>query len=207
MARKTQISKDIILQKGLELLIRDGYSSVNIKTLSKEIGCSTQPIVWHFNNMDGLREALVQKALYYANQKLTPRTENFIEAFLQIGFAYVNMAFDEPNLFQFIYMGESKQYHRGGFGSILTDNGNAMLIDGLSQYLHADKNKVGKFVQRMVVYTHGIASLIAVGVLQGTKEEIYKMILEMGTDLLSKLNTDIDLEMVLSNIILPKGDD
>lgn len=206
MARKTQISKEVILQKGLELLIRDGYSSVNIKTLSKEIGCSTQPLVWHFDNMDGLREALVQKALYYANQKLTPQSENFIEAFLQIGFAYVNMAFDEPNLFQFIYMGESKQYCRGGFSSILTDKGNAALIEGLSQYLHADKNEVGKFIQRMVVYTHGIASLIAVGVLQGTKEEVHKMISEMGIDLLSKLNADIDFQKVLSNITSPKGD-
>ena len=205
MARKTQISKEVILQKGLELLIRDGYSTVNIKTLSKEIGCSTQPLVWHFGNMDGLREALAQEALYYANQKLTPQSENFIEAFLQIGYAYVNMAFDEPNLFQFIYVGESKQYCRGGFSSILTDKGNAALIEGLSQYLHADKNEVGKFVQRMIVYTHGIASLIAVGVLQGTKEEVYKMISEMGKDLLSKLNTDIDLQKILSNIIPPKG--
>ena len=156
--------------------------------------------------MDGLREALAQEALRYTNQKLTPQSENFIEAFLQIGFAYVNMAFDEPNLFRFIYMGESKQYCRGGFSSILTDKGNAALIEGLSQYLHADKNEVGKFVQRMVVYTHGIASLIAVGVLQGTKEEVYKMISEMGIDLLSKLNTDIDFQKVLSNITSPKGD-
>lgn len=206
MARKTQISKEVILQKGLELLIRDGYSSVNIKTLSKEIGCSTQPLVWHFGNMDRLREALVQKALYYANQKLNPQSENFIEAFLQIGCSYVNMALDEPNLFRFIYMGESKQYCRGDFNSILTDNGNATLIEGLSQYLHADKNDVGKFIQRMVVYTHGIASLIAAGVLQGTKKEVYKMISEMGTDLLSKLNADIDLQKILSNITLPKGD-
>lgn len=206
MGRKTQISKEVILQKALEMLIRDGYSSVNIKTLSKEIGCSTQPLVWHFGNMDGLREALVQRALYYANQKLNPQSENCIEAFLQIGYSYVNMAFDEPNLFRFIYMGESKQYCRGGFNSILTDKGNAVLIEGLSQYIDVDKNDVGKFVQRMVIYTHGIASLIAVGVLQGTKKEVYKMIFEMGIDLLSKLNADIDLQETLSNITLPKGD-
>ena len=58
----------------------------------------------------------------------------------------------------------------------------------------------------MVVYTHGIASLIAVGVLQGTKEKVYKMISEMGIDLLSKLNTDINFQKILSNITLPKGD-
>ena len=32
MARKTQVSKEIILQEALEMLIRDGYSAINIKT-------------------------------------------------------------------------------------------------------------------------------------------------------------------------------
>lgn len=206
MPSSPKIPKELILEYALKILIRDGYTALNIKSLAKEIGCSTQPISWHFGNMDGLREALAKEALYYANQKLRPYSENCIEAFLQIGYSYVNMAFDEPNLFQFIYMGESKQYCRGDFNSILTDNGNAVLIEGLSQYLHVDKGDVGKFVQRMVVYTHGIASLIAVGVLQGTKEEVYKMISEMGIDLLSKLNTDINFQKILSNITLPKGD-
>lgn len=206
MPSSPKIPKELILENALTMLIREGYAALNIKALAKEIGCSTQPISWHFGNMGGLREALAQEALSYANQKLTPQSENFIEAFLQIGFAYANMAFDEPNLFRFIYMGESKQYCQGGFSSILADKGNAALIEGLSKNLHADKNEVGKFVQRMVIYTHGIASLIAVGVLQGTKEEVYKMISEMGIDLLSKLNVDIDFQKVLSNITSPKGD-
>ena len=48
MARKTTISKEVILEAALKMLIRDGYASVNVKTLAAEIGCSTQPIVWHF---------------------------------------------------------------------------------------------------------------------------------------------------------------
>ena len=32
MGRKTQVSKDVILQTALEMLIRDGYSAINIKT-------------------------------------------------------------------------------------------------------------------------------------------------------------------------------
>ena len=42
--------------------------------------------------------------------------------------------------------------------------------------------------------------------LYNTKEEVYKMISEMGIDLLSKLNTDINFQKILSNITLPKGD-
>ena len=37
MARKTQISREVILEAALKMLIRDGYAAVNIKTLSKEI--------------------------------------------------------------------------------------------------------------------------------------------------------------------------
>ena len=76
MARKTQISKAVILETALQMLIRDGYSAVNIKTLSKEIGCSTQPLVWHFDNMEGLRKALAEYAIAFANKKLKPLSEN-----------------------------------------------------------------------------------------------------------------------------------
>lgn len=82
MARKKQISKEVILQKALEVLIRDGYSSINIKTLSQEIGCSTQPLVWHFGNMERLRAALAEYALNYANHKIAPSTKDAIDAFV-----------------------------------------------------------------------------------------------------------------------------
>ena len=55
MARKTQISKELILETAFRLLVRDGESAVNIKSLAREIGCSTQPIAWHFGNMEGFR--------------------------------------------------------------------------------------------------------------------------------------------------------
>lgn len=45
MGRKAQISKEIILETALRMLIREGYNSITVKTLAAEIGCSTQPIV------------------------------------------------------------------------------------------------------------------------------------------------------------------
>ena len=65
MARKTQISREIILYTAFQMLIRDGYNTINITSLAREIGCSTQPIAWHFGNMEGLRAALLQHCLDY----------------------------------------------------------------------------------------------------------------------------------------------
>ena len=44
MGRITTITKERILEAAFDMLVRDGYSNVNIKTLAAEIGCSTQPI-------------------------------------------------------------------------------------------------------------------------------------------------------------------
>ena len=74
-----------------------------------------------------------------------------------------NLAFDTPNLFRFVYMGESKNYCRGGFNSILTDKGNAVLIDKLYPYLNISREQAEMLFQRMIVYTHGMVSLVVAG--------------------------------------------
>lgn len=200
MPRSVQITKEKILTAALDILIRDGYSTVNIKSIAKELKCSTQPIAWQFGNMDNMREALTQEAVIYANQKMMPTSTNCIEAFWQIGYAYINLAFDTPNLFRFVYMGESKNYCRGGFNSILTDRGNAVLIDQLYQYLNISKEQADMLFQRMIVYTHGIVSLVVAGVLNCTKEQVYSIVKYFASDLLSLTGADLDIQAIISNI-------
>lgn len=200
MPRSVQITKEKILTAALDVLIREGYSAVSIKSIARELNCSTQPIAWQFGNMDNMREALTKEAVAYANQKMMPTSTNCIEAFWQIGYGYINLAFDTPNLFRFVYMGESKNYYRGGFNSILTDKGNAVLIDKLYQYLNISKGQADMLFQRMIVYTHGMVSLVVAGVLNCTKEQVYSIVKDFGTDLLSLTGTALDIGAVMSNI-------
>ena len=41
-------AKQIILETALQMLIREGYGAITVKTLAAEIGCSTQPIFSNF---------------------------------------------------------------------------------------------------------------------------------------------------------------
>ena len=79
MARKVSITKDMILEAALRMLIRDGYPSINIKTLAAEARCSTQPIAWHFENMEGLRRALTVYAREYAEKKIASCADNAVD--------------------------------------------------------------------------------------------------------------------------------
>ena len=103
MPRQVQITKDRILKAAMDVLIRDGFSAVNIKSVAKELSCSTQPIAWQFGNMDSMRKALAKAAVAYANQKMTPTTTNAREACWWVGRAYIDLAFDTPHLFRFVY--------------------------------------------------------------------------------------------------------
>ena len=194
------LTKEKIITAALDVLIREGYSAVSIKSIARELNCSTQPIAWQFGNMDNMREALTKEAVAYANQKMMPTSTNCIEAFSQIGYGYINLAFDTPNLFRFVYMGESKNYCRGGFNSILTDKGNAVLIDKLYQYLNISKEQADMLFQRMIVYTHGMVSLVVAGVLNCTKEQVYSIVKNFGLDLLSLTDTALDIRAAISNI-------
>lgn len=200
MPRSVQITKEKILTAALDVLIREGYSAVSIKSIARELNCSTQPIAWQFGNMDNMREALTMEAVTCANKKMMPASTDCIEAFWQIGYGYINLAFDTPNLFRFVYMGESKNYCRGGFNSILTDKGNAVLIDKLYPYLNISREQAEMLFQRMIVYTHGMVSLVVAGVLNCTKEQVYSIVKDFGSDLLSLTDTALDIGTVMSNI-------
>ena len=178
MARKTQISKEVILRNALEMLIRDGYSSINIKTLSKEIGCSTQPLVWHFGNMEGLRTALAEYALIYANNKIAPAAEDTADAFSQVITAYIQLALREPNLFKFLYMNSdsSASLANTDNDALKSDNSFGELLKRLADSYHIPEENIGRYLQHTFVYIHGIAALVVAGIVPASEEEVMQMI-------------------------------
>ena len=174
MARKTTISKEIILDSALKMLIRDGYSSINIKTLAAEIGCSTQPIVWHFENMESFRKALALYALEYSKPKRKPK--DAIKQFENLGMSFIKMAVREPNLFRFLYLDISpnvKPYKLNDF-SLSADEDN--MISGIAEQTGLSKAQVTSCIQNTIVYSHGLATMIATGILKISEEKAMSMI-------------------------------
>lgn len=180
MPTTPKIPKETILQHALEMLIRDGYSSINIKTLAKKIGCSTQPISWHFGNMENFRNALTEYALNYANSKMLSASEGML-GFSNVGVGYIDLAFDEPNLFRYLYMSGESGYHAGGFDILTTADTNSAMIEQIANQLGTSADKVSEFFRNTIIYTHGLACFVVSGLIKSTKEELYAMV-EQGAD-------------------------
>ena len=175
MPSSPKIPKETILQHAMEMLIQDGYASINIKALAARIGCSTQPISWHFGNMENFRNALTEYALVYANKKMLSASEG-MSAFSNVGTGYIDIAFDEPNLFRYLYMSGESGYHAGGF-DILTDaDTNSAMIEQIANQLGISTDQVSEFFRNTIIYTHGLACFVVSGLIKATKEELYAMV-------------------------------
>lgn len=194
MPSRPKIPKELILEHALKMLIRDGYPALNIKALAKEIGCSTQPISWHLGNMDNFRNELTKYALEYANKKMLSSLSCGIQAFAGVGTAYVSLAFDEPNLFKYLYMSGDSGFEAGGFDVLVNADTNAVMVGQIANHLKLPRENVKKFFQNTMVYTHGLACFVASGVITSSKQEVIQMVDQAALAFLSQAGAKMDTE-------------
>lgn len=193
MPSSPKIPKETILQHALEMLIQNGYASINIKALAKRIGCSTQPISWHFGNMENFRNALTEYALGYANEKMLSASEG-MSAFSNVGIGYIDIAFDEPNLFRYLYMSGESGYHAGGFDIFTTADANSAMIEQIAKQLGISADKVNDFFRNTIIYTHGLACFVVSGLIKATKEELYAMVNQGAYGFMMQAGFELDKE-------------
>ena len=187
MPSSPKIKKEDMLQAALELVARDGYAALTIKAVARELGCSTAPISWQFGGMDGLREELIPFAEQYVEDKYYSRNENEVAAFEQRGRGTIDLALENPNLFRFLYTGERSQILSTGF-RLQTNNPDIdNMYQKMAELLEITLNQVMDFAMTMMVYTQGIGTLIASGIVKDTKENMYRMLHNTGLTYLKGL--------------------
>jgi hypothetical protein len=187
MPSSPRIKKEDMLQAALELVSRDGYAALNIKAVARELGCSTAPISWQFGGMDGLREELIPFAEQYVEDKYYSWNENEVAAFEQRGRGTIDLALENPNLFRFLYTGERSQILSTGFRLQTNNPDTDNMYQKMADLLGITLNQVMDFAMTMMVYTQGIGTLIASGIVKDTKENMYRMLHNTGLTYLKGL--------------------
>ena len=187
MARKTQISKEIILEAAFHMLLREGYATINITRLAKEIGCSTQPIAWHFGNMDGLRAELLEYCLMFLKDRYTVDGENVSSVLEEIALRYVELAYDYPNLYKYLYMSEQDGKKMAAIAQSLRAENHDKIIHMLEQEHNISAELADKYLLNMQLYVHGIASFAVTKISFSSKDVMMQMIHDASEAFLKQL--------------------
>lgn len=177
MGRKTQITKELMLQAAYEILKDEGYPAVNIKTIATKAGCSTQPISWQFGNMQELR-----KELYvYASEKIFGSINmrianmNAMEAFFETGKIYISNACDYPNVFRFLCVDDPGDIVKGSSNAAEL-LGDEFIKEMLAKEIELPRETIDKAVADIVIYTHGLSVMLLWDAFKMDKKEAYELV-------------------------------
>ena len=197
MPSSPKVKKEDMLQAALEIVIEGGYSALNIKAVAKKLGCSTAPISWQFGGMDGLRVELISFAEQYVQKNYNDFSENEVSAFEQRGRNAIELALDKPNLFRFLYMGDRNQLVSVGF-QLKTEKEDNGAYQRLADTLGVTRDQAIDFMMMMIIYTQGMGTLIASGIVQDTRENMFQMLHNTGMTYLKGLGVDERILQTLS---------
>ena len=175
MGRKTQITKQIILETALQMLIREGYDTITVKTLAAEIGCSTQPIVWHFENMSGFRKAFFEYCIDYAKSRFTVWNGSLDDLLTETARGYITIACNTPNLFRFVFVDNKDECKNSDVVQKLQLDNTKKIIHLLCEEKGLTEPQAASFLMNYEFYIHGIASYTASGFVNYPEEDIIAM--------------------------------
>ena len=198
MPSSPKIKKEDMLQAALEIIIQDGYAALNIKAVAKKLECSTAPISWQFGGMDGLRQDLIPFAEQYVEDTYYRLNENEFATFEQRGKGTVDLALEKPYLFRFLYMGERRPHLITGFELQPDDSDGINVYKKIADMLEITVKQAMDFAMTMIVYTQGIGTLIASGIVKDTKENMYRMLHNTGMTYLKGLGVRENILQSLS---------
>lgn len=182
MAPKTKYSKEIILNCAFDMVRQNGIEVINAREIAKHLGCSTQPLFHVFNNMEELMQNLYAKTEELYNNRMEKAITQ-PDPFAAAGFAYVQFARDERNLFKLLFMSNHFKVS-SAFEMIEEDK---EFIETISKSAALSYEAAKKLYVNMWLLTHGIASMIATNSFSPSDEEVKRILFDTYKGLLYQL--------------------
>lgn len=168
MPKVSTITKEIVFNAAFEIVRTSGFSSLSARNIAQHIGCSTQPIYWVYDNMELLRHDVAQRSIDYLNGIISNyhQTGNTLT---DLGLGYIYVAHKESLLFKAIYNDNIANIKFSDFKK------NPMIIKALE--LIWNTNSIDDTATKAWIFAHGIASLVAAGMMVYDSAKIEKLLL------------------------------
>lgn len=156
---KAKITREMVIDAAFEVTRIMGSENVNARTVSEKLGCSTQPVMYHFARIEEMKRAVYEKADRFHTEYLMNIADPQEGVMLGIGLNYIRFAIKEPNLFKFLF--------QSGFAvenSLLDMIDSEELVPVLSAMrgaMEMDMEQTKEVFLTIALFAHGYASIIA----------------------------------------------
>ncbi len=159
MPAKVKVTKEMIIDAALEVVRKEGPENINARTVSQKLGCSTQPVFYHFERIEDLRIAAHKKGSEFHIHYATNLSGKYERPMLEVGMRHIHFAVEEKNLFRFLF--HSNYYTGVSLSDWLAGENFDSLFSILKRQSKVDDRQAYSIFSQIVLVTHGIASLLA----------------------------------------------
>ena len=173
MPKSTTITQEIIIGTAFEMVRKEGFAVLSARNIAKQIGCSTQPIYCCYKNMEDLKAEICKKALAFL-QNLMLSYSKTGNTLLDLGLGYVWTAYTEPSLFKAFYMDNVTNVK---LTDIFPESERVVEIMKNSEECRSlSDEELKNSIAKGWMLAHGIASLVAVGMLVYDEDKILEIL-------------------------------
>ena len=158
MPPKTRIDEERIIQAAIEVARQRGYENIDARTVSEQLHCSTQPVMYHFSTIENLKKA-TYKELDKRHSEYLMNTPYGQDPILGIGLNYIRFAVEEPQLFRFLF--QSGYAEESNLLEMVDSEELVPVLTAMQEGARLSLQKTRDVFITVALFAHGYASIIA----------------------------------------------
>lgn len=159
MPPKAKITKEMIVDVAFGIIQREGVDKVTARSISEQLNCSTQPVLYYFATVEDIKKVVYKKADEYHSDYIMNMENDYGNPMLTIGMNYINFAIEERNLFRFLF--QSNEFSGASMLDLLDSVELLPLLTVLQQELDVSMEETKEIFSTLFIFVHGYASLYA----------------------------------------------
>lgn len=159
MAPKAKITKEMIINTAFNIVREEGADKVTARSISKQLNCSTQPVLYYFSAVEEIKRAVYKKADEYHSDYIMSTKTDCKNPMLAIGTNYIKFAIEERNLFRFLF--QSNAFLGVDMLNLVEMKELLPVLTVLQNELNLSMKDTKEVFNTLFIFVHGYASLYA----------------------------------------------
>lgn len=159
MPPKQQITREMIIKAGFELIRSSGEQALNVRRTASALKCSTQPIMYQFASVNELKDEIYAEADGFHTEYIMSIDERAEDPMLAIGLRYIKFAAEEKHLFRFLF--QSDKYANKNITELISSSELDPIFSILQEQAGISEQQSKDVFAAVFLTVHGISGLLA----------------------------------------------
>jgi len=158
MAPRVKITKEMVIEAAFAIARAEGVENINARRVAEKLGCSTQPVMYHFAKIEDLKRAVYRKLDQFHTAYLMD-IEPEEEPALKIGLNYIRFGVEEPHLFRFLF--QSGFVAQNNVAQMMEAEALLPVLETMEAAMGLSREQTKGAFLTLAMFVHGYASFLA----------------------------------------------